>query len=276
MRRVSRPPRRRTRVPGTAPATCAHDRTTVRMRSRGRGMRAPLPATAAATSVVVVGQGIAEVLTYAIGVAISPVPIIAVILMLFSRRARVNGPMFMFGWLLALSVVSGLAYVLADTGDAATTAPPPTRSRGARSCSASSSCCSPCGRGGKGPHREPSRRCRSGWRASTRSRPRRRSCSGRCSPASTRRTCSWPSRRAGLAQLGLSTTDSVVSLIVFVVVGSLTIAGPVVYYLVGGDRAKAELDSAEELARGAQRRRHDGAVPRLRGRPDSKGLPPLT
>jgi hypothetical protein len=48
---------------------------------------------------------------------------------------------------------------------------------------------------------------------------------------------------AGLAQLGLSTTDAVVSLIVFVVVGSLTIAGPVVYYLVGGDKAKAELDS---------------------------------
>ncbi len=47
----------------------------------------------------------------------------------------------------------------------------------------------------------------------------------------------------GLAQLGLSTTDAVVSLIVFVVVGSLTIAGPVVYYLVGGDKAKTELDS---------------------------------
>ena len=33
------------------------------------------------------GQGISEVLTFAIGVAISPVPIIAVILMLFSTRA---------------------------------------------------------------------------------------------------------------------------------------------------------------------------------------------
>jgi len=48
---------------------------------------------------------------------------------------------------------------------------------------------------------------------------------------------------AGVAQLGLSTTDAVVSLIVLVVLGSLTIAGPVVYYLVGGDKAKTELDS---------------------------------
>ena len=47
----------------------------------------------------------------------------------------------------------------------------------------------------------------------------------------------------GLAQLGLSTTDVVVSLIVFVLVASLTIAGPVVYYLLGGDHAKVRLDS---------------------------------
>ncbi len=46
-----------------------------------------------------------------------------------------------------------------------------------------------------------------------------------------------------LAQLGLETADAVVSLIVFVVVGSITIALPVVYYLVGGDRAHATLDN---------------------------------
>ena len=41
------------------------------------------------------GKGISEILTYAVGVAISPVPIIAVNLMLFSRRA--NGLMFLLG-----------------------------------------------------------------------------------------------------------------------------------------------------------------------------------
>jgi threonine/homoserine/homoserine lactone efflux protein len=47
---------------------------------------------------------------------------------------------------------------------------------------------------------------------------------------------------AGLAQLGLSTTDAVVSLIVFVAVASLTIAVPVVYHRVGGEHARAALD----------------------------------
>lgn len=33
-----------------------------------------------------------------------------------------------------------------------------------------------------------------------------------------------------------------VSLIVFVLLGSLTIAGPIVYYLLGGESAKSELN----------------------------------
>src|SRR5215217_7498451 len=40
--------------------------------------------------------------------------------MLFSRRARVNGPVFLLGWVLALAVVSGVAYLVADANDAAT------------------------------------------------------------------------------------------------------------------------------------------------------------
>src|SRR4051794_38931871 len=66
------------------------------------------------------GQGIAEVLTFAVGVAISPVPIIAVILMLFSARAKVNGPVFVLGWVLALAGLSTVVYVLADQANAAT------------------------------------------------------------------------------------------------------------------------------------------------------------
>ena len=38
------------------------------------------------------GQGISEILTFAIGVAISPVPIIAVILMLFSTAGEGERP----------------------------------------------------------------------------------------------------------------------------------------------------------------------------------------
>ncbi len=52
-----------------------------------------------------------------IGVAISPAGIIAVILVLFSARARVNGPVFLLGWVVGVAIVSTVIYLLADAGD---------------------------------------------------------------------------------------------------------------------------------------------------------------
>jgi hypothetical protein len=190
-----------------------------------------------------VGQGIAEVLTFAVGVAVSPVPIIAVILMLFSARARINGPMFLLGWVAALAIVSFAVYFAADAGD-------PTTSNGASDTIS--------------------------WgkvvlgalllvlaMRNWRNRP---------APGEQPDTPKWmdgieelaPGKAlglglllagvnpknliltvgasAGLAQLGLETADAVVSLIVFVAIGSLTIAVPVTYYLLGGSSARAALD----------------------------------
>jgi hypothetical protein len=59
--------------------------------------------------------------------------------------------------------------------------------------------------------------------------------------ASTEEPAAHRRRRRGLGQLGLETTDAVVSLLVFVIIASATIALPVLYYLVGGDRAHATL-----------------------------------
>jgi protein-S-isoprenylcysteine O-methyltransferase Ste14 len=67
-----------------------------------------------------VGQGIGEVLTYAHAVSISIVSIIAVILMLFSSRAKVNGPSFVAAWMITLAVVFGVVYVLSNQGNAST------------------------------------------------------------------------------------------------------------------------------------------------------------
>ena len=57
---------------------------------------------------------------------------------------------------------------------------------------------------------------------------------------------------AALAQIGLSTGDVVGSLIVFVIVGSVTIAAPVVYYCSAAP--PRPVWRKEELARAAQRR----------------------
>lgn len=59
------------------------------------------------------GEAIGQSLSLAVGVALSPVPIIAVILMLVTPRARSNGPAFVVGWLLGLAVVGAIVLGLA-------------------------------------------------------------------------------------------------------------------------------------------------------------------
>src|SRR3974390_2810506 len=70
------------------------------------------------------GQGVSEILTFAVGVAISPLPIIAVILMLLSRQAQANGRAFLAGWVVGLAVVRRVAYPVAagTNADSDTTA----------------------------------------------------------------------------------------------------------------------------------------------------------
>lgn len=65
------------------------------------------------------GDAIGQILSLGIGVAISPAPIIAVVLMLATPRGQVNGPAFLLGWLAGLGVV-GTVVLLASGGADAT------------------------------------------------------------------------------------------------------------------------------------------------------------
>jgi hypothetical protein len=59
------------------------------------------------------GRAIGEILPYAIGVAVSPIPIIAIILMLVTPRAKSNGTALAVGWVLGLALVGTIVLVLA-------------------------------------------------------------------------------------------------------------------------------------------------------------------
>ena len=58
------------------------------------------------------GAAIGEILGNAVGVAISPVPIIAVILMLFTARAAANSLSFLAGWVIGLTVAGAIVLSL--------------------------------------------------------------------------------------------------------------------------------------------------------------------
>ena len=72
------------------------------------------------------GQAIGGSLPLAVGIALSPIPIIAVVLMLTSRRAKVNGPAFVLGWLIGLGIVGAIVLAVAGTGGASKSGAPAT------------------------------------------------------------------------------------------------------------------------------------------------------
>jgi hypothetical protein len=193
------------------------------------------------------GQGIGEVLTFGVGVAISPAGIIAVILTLFSRRARVNGPLFLLGWVVALGVLSAVVYAISNQSNA-----------GSSNTSSDSVSWLKIALG-IGllllARREFRKRAKPGvepempkWmkRVDGLTPVQALGLGGLLGAANPKNLALAVGAAAGLGQLGLSTADAVVSLIVFVAVGSLTIAGPVAYHLIGGDKSKAQLETLKD------------------------------
>lgn len=72
------------------------------------------------------GQAIGGSLAMALGIAISPIPIIAVVLMLTTPRARADGPAFLAGWLMGLGAVGAIVLVIAGPADASQSGAPAT------------------------------------------------------------------------------------------------------------------------------------------------------
>jgi threonine/homoserine/homoserine lactone efflux protein len=69
------------------------------------------------TGACVVGKAIGEILPYAAGAAISVVPIIAIILMLVTPKAKTNGTSFAVGFVLGLALICVVAVALAGGSD---------------------------------------------------------------------------------------------------------------------------------------------------------------
>ena len=72
------------------------------------------------------GDAIGQMLPSAVGVAISPLPIVAVVLMLVTERARVNGPAFVLGWWLGIGIVGGIVLAVSSGADASDAGEPAT------------------------------------------------------------------------------------------------------------------------------------------------------
>ncbi len=64
------------------------------------------------------GSAIGQTLPMAVVVGLSPIPIVAVILILVTERARVNGPAFVIGWVVGLAILGTVVLLLAGPANA--------------------------------------------------------------------------------------------------------------------------------------------------------------
>jgi len=71
-----------------------------------------------------VGAAIGQSLPIAVGVLVSPMPIVAVVLMLVSNRARANGVAFVLGWVAGIAALGAVVLLVAGAATPPDAGPP--------------------------------------------------------------------------------------------------------------------------------------------------------
>jgi hypothetical protein len=189
------------------------------------------------------GQAIGEILPLAIGIAVSPVPIVAVILMLFSPRARSNGPAFLLGWVAGLIVAGVIILVLAEGGDVGSGGGPSTTASWIKLLLGVGLLFLALRQWRGRPQQGEQAKVPKWMQAIDTVTPVKAAGLGALlSSVNPKNLALAIGAALAIAQLGLSTGDTAVSYGMFVVLGSLGIAVPVIYYLVGGEGAKKTMD----------------------------------
>jgi hypothetical protein len=190
-----------------------------------------------------VGRAISEVLPFAVGVAVSPIPIIAVIVMLFSSRASVNGPAFLLGWVVGLALLCTAVYAVASAADVSTERDASDSAHWIRLglgvlllLAAARNWRKRPAPGAEAPMPK--------WMAAAEHFTPIKALAGGVllGAVNPKNLVLTVGAAVGVAQAGVTTGDAVVALACFVVLASLATAGTVVLYLVGGDRATDVLD----------------------------------
>jgi threonine/homoserine/homoserine lactone efflux protein len=192
------------------------------------------------------GDAIGGLLPSAVGVALSPIPIVAVILMLGTPRARSTGPAFAGGWVFGLVAVSVIVLLVAgdaDSSDDTSTAVDvvillfglllvavAVRQWRGRP------------RAGQEPQMPK-------WMAAIDDFTARRAfgLGVLLSGVNPKNLALTLAAAASLAQAGLSAGGDAAGVAVFVAVGSLTVAGPVLAYLLMGKGAERPLGEIKQF-----------------------------
>jgi threonine/homoserine/homoserine lactone efflux protein len=168
----------------------------------------------------VLNGAIGDPLPSAIAVALSPIPIVAVVVVLGSARARTAGPAFAVGWIAGLLAVSVVVVLLLGSGSDTDSDDPGLDWF----------------------------KIVIGIAFLLMAAPARAALLGvAMSGANPKNLALTLTAAASIAEAGLDTTDTAIAVAVFTALGSLTVAGSVLFCLLVGDRAARPLGAVKQF-----------------------------
>ncbi len=186
------------------------------------------------------GAAIGDILGFAVGVAVSPVPIIAVILMLFTAKARSNSVSFVSGWLIGLLGAGGIVLAIgleASEGGASDASGVIKIVIGALFLFLGWRQWSNRPRGDEEPQMP-------AWMATIDefTAPKSFGLALVLAAVNPKNLGLTIAAAAAISARGLETGEEIIVLVVFVVLASVTVAVPVVWYLIRGSGAEEQLN----------------------------------
>ena len=202
------------------------------------------------------GQALGDVLGFAAAVAVSPLPIIAMILVLATPRGRLNGLLFAAGWVLGLSALGGVVLAIVGPEGSSADSQPATWVGGLKIALGVLLVLF----GARQWRRRPAD-------ASGAQLPKWMATIDRLTPLkvfglavalaalNVKNAPLTIAAGASIASAGLPVGQQIASLAIFVLIGSLGLLAPLGVFLVGGDRAKTTLGGWKDWAA-----RHNVAV----------------
>ncbi|MGA9858975.1 MAG: GAP family protein [Solirubrobacteraceae bacterium] len=187
-------------------------------------------------------KAIGEILPYALGAAISVVPIIAIILMLVTPKARTNGTAFAAGFVLGLAVVCTLAVALAG-GSNFSSSSGPTQTASIIKLALGLLLLFAAARQWRSRPKPGEAPKMPKWLASidTFTAPRSFGVGAALSAVNPKNLAMSLAAGLSIAQTGLSTAQNAVSILIYVLLAGATILTPLGIYLVMGQRADERL-----------------------------------
>jgi Sap, sulfolipid-1-addressing protein len=189
------------------------------------------------------GGVIGDLLPLALGIAISPVPIIAVILMLFAPRAGGTSAGFMVGWVAGIVVATVVFLLIAGTADLGSESKPSALASWIKLLLGVAALALAV-RQWRGRPKKGERPSLPGWMSAIdKMTPGKAGGLGFLLAAVNPKNLALAvAAGVAIAGGGLSTGGDVVGVLVFTVIAACTVAVPVIGYAVAADRMRGPLD----------------------------------